>query len=60
MAKKATSEKNESKELLRRMSAPSADVVEKVVPFANNDVPSYLEGLRNFEEKSRKTQIMVG
>ena len=60
MAKKSVPEKSDRKELLRRMSAPSTGgVVEKVVHFTNNDVPSYLEGLRQFEKESRETQIIV-
>lgn len=59
MAKKSVARTSDSKELLRRMSARSADVVEKVVHFANDDVPSYLKNLRQFEKESRKTQIII-
>ena len=60
MAKKANAKTDETKRLLRRMSAPpTSGVVEKVVRFTNDDVPSYLEGLRRFREESQKTDIYV-
>jgi len=46
--------------LLRAMTANSNDdVVERVICFANNDVPEYLENLRKFNEESRKVEITV-
>lgn len=46
-------------ELNRRMREASEkaglEVIEKTIPFLNNDVPKFLEGLRKFEEWSRKT-----
>lgn len=49
---------NSSQDLLRRMSA-EVDGVDKVIRFANDDVPAYLENLRRFHEESRKVQILV-
>lgn len=49
-------------ELVRRMCSQCADsegIVRKVVRFANNDVPEYLQNLRRFEQESRKVQVLV-
>lgn len=35
-------------------------IIEKTIPFLNDDVPKYLRRLNRFEEKSRKTNIRVG
>ena len=59
MAKQQTPQSSSSKELLRRMSAKSDNVVDKVVKFANNDVPDFLQNLRRFEEHSRKVRIII-
>ena len=43
------------KELLVKMSATvGQQVIKKVIPFRNNDVPNYLRQLAKFEQASRK------
>ena len=37
----------------------SGNVVQKVINFANQDVPEYLKNLRRFEEASRKIRLVV-
>ncbi|MEK6952646.1 MAG: hypothetical protein AABX29_06555 [Nanoarchaeota archaeon] len=34
-------------------------IIEKVIPFRNNDVPEFLEKLDNFERESRKRSITI-
>ena len=46
-------------ELVRQMSVGASYVVTKEIPFANDDVPRYLEKLRRFEEASRDVVIEV-
>ena len=49
-----------SQKLAQDMCAQSGnEVVHKVISFANNDVPEYLQNLRRFQEKSRKVRIVV-
>jgi len=50
---------NTSRELLRQMTAGSQDAVEREIRFTNDDVPEYLENVRQFHEESRKTSIPV-
>jgi len=35
------------------------DIITRVIPFTNDDVPKYLELLERVEAESRKTIIMV-
>ena len=35
------------------------EIVKKKIPFSNDDVPIYLEWLKQFEDESRKTRITV-
>ncbi len=46
-------------EFLRRMSAGAKDVVDRVIPFAHDDVSKFLANLRRFEEESRKVEVLV-
>lgn len=47
-------------EFVRQMSVgASHEVIERRIPFANNDVPAYLEKLRQFEKESREVEIEV-
>jgi hypothetical protein len=59
MAKQQRPSSDGNNDLLRRMSAKSDDVVDKVVKFANNDVPDYLRNLRQFEKQSLGVTIIV-
>lgn len=60
MADPRPAEKEPCQDLLRRMSAgTSEEIVSKVIAFANDDVPEYLENLRRFEEHSRRVEIVV-
>ena len=47
------------KTLLNKMLAKSEakDVVEKVIPFDNDDVPRFLEVLDKFEKRSEKVVV---
>lgn len=49
-------------ELVQRMTVGDrADgVVEKVIPFVDDDIPKYLENLDRFEEESRKVRFRIG
>jgi len=48
------------KHLLKRMTSKSRDKkVGKVLSFPNEDVPTFLRNLDEFEEKSKKTSAMV-
>jgi len=59
MAAPKQSDEKTRTEFLRRMSAGATDVVDRVIPFANDDVPKFLADLRRFEEDSRKVVILV-
>lgn len=48
-----------SKTLLKRMTAGSRNTVTAVIPFANNDVPKYLEMLDEFENRPSEKLIIV-
>jgi len=37
----------------------NGEIIEKAIPFTNDDVPKYLEFLRYLEKESRKTKIVV-
>ena len=50
---------SDTQELVRKMSAVASNVVTKEIPFANDDVPRYLEKLRRFEKASREVVIEV-
>lgn len=50
---------NSTQELVRRMSAGTSDVVDRTIPFVDDDVPKYLAALREFREESRKVEIIV-
>jgi len=48
------------KNLLKRMiSKRSGKTVEQVVEFENDDVPTFLRNLDEFEKKSKKCRVMV-
>jgi len=51
--RKDAKETDDSGNLLRRMSDGNDNVVEKVIPFLNDDVPNYIQNLARFEEMSR-------
>jgi hypothetical protein len=48
-----------SRKLAQTVCAQSQNGVRKVVSFANDDVPKFLQNLKRFEEESRKVQIVV-
>ena len=48
------------KEMVRQMiSSANKPIIEKVIPFHNNDVPEFLKRLAAFEEKSRKVSLLI-
>ena len=60
MAEPKATTASTSQQLAQKISARSGkEVVRKVICFANNDVPEYLENLRRFEEESKKVRILV-
>ena len=59
MAHSAQPQDGDTTELIQRMSVGATDVVERVIPFANDDVPKYLANLRRFQEESRHVEIVV-
>ena len=60
MARLEERDNGSTQELVRRMSVGASHVVEKVIPFADDDVPGYLANLDRFEEESRKVKGIVG
>ena len=60
MPKITMSFKKIRKRLLKRMTSKSAGAtVEQVAHFPNEDVPTFLRNLDDFEEKSKKSCVMV-
>lgn len=60
MSKVTMSFEQGRKELLVKMSAKAGQqVIKKVIPFRNNDVPNYLRQLAKFEQASRKASLLV-
>lgn len=59
MAKVQASRAGGNRQLLRRMSAKSDNVIDRVVKFANDDVPDYLENLQRFQRKSSRIHIVI-
>ncbi|NIP27807.1 MAG: hypothetical protein GWN67_24890 [Phycisphaerae bacterium] len=60
--KKKISIQASRKSLLKTLSNKCGDkekIVKKKIPFSNDDVPTYLEWLKNFQEESKKTRIIV-
>jgi len=48
------------KNLLKRMiSKKTGKPVDQVIRFRNNDVPTYLRGLDEFEKRSKKCRVLV-
>jgi hypothetical protein len=48
------------KNLLKRMiSRKSGKSVQQVVPFQNDDVPTFLRNLDEFEKQSKKSRVLV-
>jgi len=51
------------KRLLEAMTEAAKEhgdtIIDKVIPFTNNDVPKFLEKLAEFEEQSRKRSITI-
>ena len=51
----------QQKALLAAMSAHArGQVIKKVIPFRNDDVPRYLRELNEFERQSRNANLVVG
>jgi len=46
-------------DLIRRNRDPK-DYFFKSIPFENDDVPRYLEGLKKFLDRSEKSSIQIG
>jgi hypothetical protein len=59
MKKRATATANESQQQLLRMSSKVKGSVDRVIRFANRDVPEYLKNLERFDEESRKVRFVV-
>ncbi len=60
MAKVIMSFEEGRTQLLIKMSAKSREpMIEKAIPFRNNDVPNYLRELDKFEENSRQADHLV-
>ena len=45
-----------TRKLAQEICAQSSNVVRKVLAFQNDDVPRYLENLREFEKRSRRAK----
>ena len=60
MDKALVSFEQSRKALLTRMAARSRKpVIRKVIPFLNDDVPKYLRMLDEFEQQSRRANLVV-
>ena len=60
MSKVTMSFEQGRKELLVKMSAKAGQqVIKKVIPFPNEDVPNYLRQLAKFEQASKKVNLVV-
>jgi hypothetical protein len=61
MKKTKTSFEQMRSALLAEMVARArGQVIKKVIPFRNDDVPRYLRKLNKFERRSRKANTIVG
>jgi hypothetical protein len=59
MSKKMTFEQNRKALLIQMTSKTKAKTEERIIQFRNQDVPEFLKSLDEFEEKSRKSSIIV-
>jgi hypothetical protein len=60
MAKVIKSIAAERKALLCDVSKRYGDeLIDKTIPFRNDDIPKFLQELDKFEKRSRKTRIVV-
>lgn len=60
MPKVKMSFEQSKKKLLKRMiSKKAGKTVEQVVKFHNDDVPTFLRGLDEFERRSKKCRVLV-
>ena len=63
MARKemAMASDKQRKDLLANMCSKRRDkVLDKVIPFQNNDVPTFLSKLDRFEAESKKSRLVIG
>jgi hypothetical protein len=58
MTKPKATNADRQQSVVRKLCA-QAHAVHKVVRFANDDVPQYLQNLRRFEQESKKVKILV-
>lgn len=42
-----------------KILAEADDAIKIIVPFPNDDVPTYLRDLQRFQEESREIEVMV-
>ena len=60
MSKSIQTFEQSRKALLARMSARAGKrAIKKVIPFRNDDVPKYLLKLDEFEQQSRRANLVV-
>ena len=61
MPGKSVTFEDNRKDLLAQMSSKAkGKIKELIMPFSNDDVPTFLRKLDTFEKKSRKTKIVIG
>ena len=58
MTKPKATSADQQQAVVRKLCA-QANAVQKVVSFANDDVPQYLQNLRRFEQESQRVKILV-
>ena len=61
MGKVTMSFEQRRRSLLVKMSAKAGKrrIIKKMIPFRNDDVPTYLRQLDKFEEESRQANLVV-